>query len=415
MVKSILVLTFFINGNGNILMVIMAGLLRIEYPDACSCYHKKSKMDFTPHIMTPHIITREFEKAIDSGIFPGAVFLCALKEKILFYEAFGMADIFEKRSMQKNSIFDLASLTKALATTPCIAKLIEKNKLEPDTPVSYILNEFRNTDKADITVDMLLRHRSGLPAHKNYYAKILNSDEDPVQYLSSLLLKEKLEYMPGERELYSDIGFMILARIIERISNMRLDKFVKKEIYQATGLHNLFFIDMHSKNRKSCPCNSEFVSTRYCKWRKKVLCGEPDDDNAFAIGGIDGHAGLFGDAISVYKLCLEILKALKNDCPKVLKPQIIQQFTRREKGFERVAGFDTPSEKESSSGSFFSPSSVGHLGFTGTSFWIDPEDDKIIILLTNRVHPDIHNQGIKKFRPLIHDLAFKKIYSDAKE
>jgi serine-type D-Ala-D-Ala carboxypeptidase len=358
-------------------------------------------------------ISKEFEKAIESGIFPGAVFLCALKEKIVFYEPFGMADIFENRSMRKNSIFDLASLTKALATTLAIVRLMEKKMLWPDTPISHILKEFQNTDKADITVDMLLRHSSGLPAHKNYYQEILKSDEKPKQCLNRLLLQEKPEYLPGKQQLYSDLGFMILARIIEHLSGMRLDHFVSEEIYHPLGIEDLFFIDLHSENRKNYKNDSRFVSTRYCTWRKKLLSGEVDDDNAFAVGGIDGHAGLFGDVKAVWMLCLEILRALQNNSPRVLIPGIMQQLVQKDKrlgsGFEKVAGFDTPSETGSSSGTFFSGSSIGHLGFTGTSFWIDPETDWIVILLTNRVHPDMNNEGIKTFRPLIHDLARQEI------
>ena len=357
-------------------------------------------------------ISKEFEKAIEAGIFPGAVFLCALKEKILFYEAFGMADVFESRPMLKNSIFDLASLTKPLATTLATAKLIKKNRLGLDTPISHILDELRNTDKAGITVDMLLRHTSGLPALKKYYTGLIKSDEKPRQCLKCLLLQEKLEYIPGKRQLYSDLGFMLLGMIIEHISGMRLDRFVFEEIYEPLGIEDIFFIDLNSEKRKYYPHNSRFVSTRYCSWRKKILDGEVDDDNAFAAGGIEGHAGLFGDAKSVWLLCLEILRALQNDSPAVLVPDIMQQLVKkdniREPGFDKVAGFDTPSKIGSSSGHFFSPSSIGHLGFTGTSFWIDPETGWIVILLTNRVHPDMNNEGIKAFRPFIHDLAWQE-------
>ncbi len=352
----------------------------------------------------PDKIRQEFEAAVSKGIFPGAVLLCALGHHVIFHEAFGMADLFENRKMQKDSIFDLASLTKPLATTLAVSKLMEKGKLSLDQKISSILTEFQNSRKSHITIDMLLRHRSGFPAHRNYYLDLLHSGEEPRQCLRRFLIKEKLENKIGEKEVYSDLGFMVLAWIIERVSNQRLDQFVSHEIFIPLGIERLFFMELSPENEKFKWYRGEFAATQECPWRKKVLRGEVDDDNAYAVGGIDGHAGLFGDALSVYGLCSEILKALQNRPSLVLTPGIIKKFVKKDKGFERVAGFDTPSKKESSSGRFFSESSIGHLGFTGTSFWIDPENGLIIVLLTNRVHPSRSGEGIKEFRPRIHDL-----------
>lgn len=349
-------------------------------------------------------IRHEFEAAISKGIFPGAVFLCALNHTIIFHEAFGTADLFENRKMQKDSIFDLASLTKPLATTLAVSKLMEKGKLSLDQKIGDILVEFQNTDKSDITIDMLLRHTSGYPAHRNYYLEILQCGQGSRQCLRNLLLKEDLENEIGEKEVYSDLGFMLLAWIIERVGHQRLDQFVIEEIYAPLGIEHLFFIERNSENEKIKPYQGQFVATQKCFWRKKVLLGEADDDNAYAVGGIEGHAGLFGDALSVYSLCSEILKSLQNKSPTVLKADIIKNFVKKDIRFERVAGFDTPSKQGSASGRFFSEFSIGHLGFTGTSFWIDPLTGLIIVLLTNRVHPSRSNEEIKKFRPMIHDL-----------
>ncbi len=349
-------------------------------------------------------IGKEFEIAISEGIFPGAVLLCAFNHQIIFHEAYGMADLFENRKMQKDCIFDLASLTKPLATTLALAKLIEKGNLSLDSRIHDVLAEFINTDKADITIDMLLRHTSGLPAHRNYYIETVHSGEMPRQWLRQLLIKENLENKIGEKEVYSDLGFMILSWIVERVSGQRLDQYVAEEIYVPLGINRLFFMEQNPCNKKQMIYKGQFVSTQQCPWRKKVLTGEVDDDNAYAVGGIEGHAGLFGDALSVYGLCSEILKALLDKSSKVLKPGIIKTFVKKDTRFERVAGFDTPSKEGSSSGRFFSESSIGHLGFTGTSFWIDPKNGLIIVLLTNRVHPSRSNEGIKKFRPKIHDL-----------
>jgi len=354
-------------------------------------------------------IAREVRNAISQGFFPGAVLLCAKNRKILFHESYGQADIFEKRKMRKDSIFDLASLTKPLATTLAISKLIERNQIFLDQKIGSILYEFKTSLKADITIDMLLRHTSGLPAHREYFKKIIKAKENPRQFLRHLLACEVLENKIGEHQVYSDLGFMILSWVIEEITSQRLDQFVSKQIYAPLEIDGLFFLETDPKGKKLIQYQKKIVSTQRCPWRKKVLAGEVDDDNAWAVGGIEGHAGLFGNAASIHKLCNEILNALQNKPARVLRSDIIINFVSRKKQHEMVAGFDTPSKLNSSSGKYFSKSSIGHLGFTGTSFWVDPETGIIIIFLTNRVHPLRLNEGLKKFRPQIHDLIFTEL------
>ncbi len=354
-------------------------------------------------------IFRKIETAIAHGIFPGAVLLCAKNQEILFHESFGEADIFAKKKMTKDSIFDLASLTKPLATTLAVSKLIEKEQVFLDQKIGSIIEEFKTSPKADITIDMLLRHTSGLPAHREYFKKIIKSNENPRQFLRHLLALEPLENKIGENQVYSDLGFMILSWIIEEISFQRLDLFVSQQIYYPLEIEGLFFLETGLKNKKFIKYCQKIVAAQQCPWRKKLLTGEVDDDNAWAAGGIEGHAGLFGNAGSIYTLCSEILKALQNQPTRVLRSDIIKKFVSRNNQFDRVAGFDTPSKVNSSSGKYFSASSIGHLGFTGTSFWIDPETGVIIIFLTNRVHPLRSNEGIKKFRPQIHDLIYSEL------
>jgi len=354
-------------------------------------------------------ISMEIKRAILHGVFPGAVLLCDVNQKIVFHESYGMADTFEKRKMRPDSIFDLASLTKPLATTLALSKLIDGEQIFADQTIGSILKEFKTSPKANITIDMLLRHTSGFPAHREYFKKIIKTDKNPRQYLRQLLVHEPLENKINERQVYSDLGFMVLAWIIEKITCQKLDQYVLDQIYSPLEIENLFFIDLDQKIKLLNKYRQKMVSTQRCPWRKKILKGEVDDDNAWAVGGIDGHAGLFGDAVSIYKLCCEILNALQNKPTKILAPDIIRAFAQKKNQYDRVAGFDTPSEKNSSSGYFFSSSSVGHLGFTGTSFWIDPETSSIIIFLTNRVHPLRFNEGIKKFRPQIHDLIYSQL------
>lgn len=354
-------------------------------------------------------ISREIENAISQGVFPGAVLLCAKNQKILIHESYGIADIFKNREMRKDSIFDLASLTKPLATTLAISKLIERNQIFLDQKIGSIIEEFKTSPKADITIDMLLRHTSGFPAHREYFKKIIKANKNPRHTLRDLLACETLENKIGESQVYSDLGFMVLSWIIEEITGQRLDQFVSKQIYLPLEIDNLFFLEIGSKKEKFKKYRQKIVAARQCSWRKKVLVGEVDDDNAWAAGGIEGHAGLFGNAGSIYKLCSEILNALLNKPTRVLRSDVIKNFVSRKNQQDMVAGFDTPSKINSSSGKYFSKSSIGHLGFTGTSFWIDPETEVIIIFLTNRVHPLRSNEGIKKLRPLIHDLIFSEL------
>lgn len=354
-------------------------------------------------------ISRKIESAISDGIFPGAVLLCAVNQKIIFHQPYGMADIFEKRSMKTQTCFDLASLTKPLATTLAVSRLLARRQIFLNQKIGSILKEFQISPKKEITIDMLLRHRSGLPAYREYYKKIIEENNPPQGRLRRLLVNETLENMPNECQLYSDLGFMILSWIIETIACQRLDQFVQKQIYAPIGIDNLFFMPRHQDIQKISTQNYRFAATQQCPWRKKILIGEVDDDNAWAVGGVEGHAGLFGDAESIFKICCEILNAMQNKPTKILVPEIIQTLVEKKDLSDMVAGFDTPSKKKSSSGRYFSKSSIGHLGFTGTSFWIDPDVSLIVIFLTNRVHPSRSNEGIKKFRPQLHDLIYEEL------
>lgn len=358
--------------------------------------------------MSTALISEMMEQAISKGVFPGAVLLCALGEQIVFNAAFGRANIFENEKMHTDHIFDLASLTKPLATTLAISKLIEHKKIRLDQKIGSILKPFAQTSKAKITVDMLLRHTSGLPAYTEYYKKMVGQKKISKEYLRQLLVDQALENPINSCQVYSDPGFMILSWIIEEVSGQRLDEFVRENIYVPLGIHHLFFVDLNSSKPGSDFFKKRFAASQYCPWRGKLLVGEVDDDNAWAAGGIEGHAGLFGDALSVFALCCELLKILQNRQAKVLDSSILQKLIQKDPvhPYDMVAGFDTPSKLKSSAGQFFSKASIGHLGFTGTSFWIDPEAALTVILLSNRVHPLRSIEGIKEFRPRLHDLIY---------
>jgi CubicO group peptidase (beta-lactamase class C family) len=348
------------------------------------------------------------ERAVESSVFPGGVLLVSKKKDILIHQAFGVADLGTMEKVLPSTLFDLASLTKPLATTMALIDLAQANRLGLDQPLKDFFPDSVGSDKASITVEDLMRHSSGLCAHRPFYKAIFNLPELKRRgALRELILAEPLVYPPGTRELYSDLGFILLAWIVEHVANERLDHYLRKNIYLPLKIQGLNF-----KPKTSLPV-SGVAATEHCPWRGRVLRGEVHDENAWVAGGVEGHAGLFGTALDVWILLVEIMDALQGNPTGVIEHEYIRFLAVKKPGRTHVAGFDTPSLKKSSAGHFFSPFSLGHLGFTGTSFWLDPSQHAIVILLTNRVHPTRENEKIRQFRPFIHDLAMETFFNQA--
>ena len=351
-------------------------------------------------------VDRLMHQAISDNVFPGGVLLVSKDEAVIFFEAYGYADIFSKRSMTVNTIFDLASLTKPLATTLAVMKLVSQNKLSLDQHIGSILPPFTNTIKEQINIKHLLYHNSGFPDYRPYYKKLRKLPENRRRdALKRYLSEESLINPIGKQVLYSDLGFMILGWAIEHISGSCLDRFIEEEIYNPLGLEDLFFVDLAAK-----PRGVQFASTELCPWRKIILNGLVHDDNAYMVGGIDGHAGLFGTADDIFRL-LFVLQSIFHgiSANDLFGKEVVKKFFERDSTSGRALGFDSPSLDKSSCGRYFSMESVGHLGFTGTSFWIDLVRNIIVILLTNRVHPSRNNNKIKTFRPILHDTIMENV------
>ncbi len=341
-------------------------------------------------------------KGVKDKVFPGGVLLVSKNDSIVFFEAYGYANIFSKRIMTKNTVFDLASLTKPLATTLAVMKLIQQGKLDLEQNLGTVLPEFRNTNKKQIAIRNLLCHNSGLPDYRPYYIELLKIPYNfRKKALRNFLINEPLIHPIGKNVLYSDLGFMVLEWIVEKVSGRSLDYFVIQDIYRPLGLEHLFFVNLNSESYMDC-----FAATELCPWRKILLDGLVHDDNAYVVGGIAGHAGLFGTAMDVKVLLSSLLFAF-HEHSHDFKKELINKFFERQQGSDRALGFDTPSLSDSSCGSLFSKRSIGHLGFTGTSFWMDLDQSIIVILLTNRVHPSRDNNKIKKFRPILHDTVME--------
>lgn len=343
--------------------------------------------------------------AVSQRVFPGAVLWIACGGKVLHCEAYGLADLFSRRAMTCGTVFDLASLTKPLATTLAVMTLVHEGVLELDQPLGRYWADWSG-EKQSITIRQLLCHQSGLPAWQPYYMRLRHLE--PAVRLNRLrrwVMREPLLDTPGKTPLYSDLGFMLLQRLVEEAAGERLDGYVARTVYGPLGITSLFFVDL-SRPALALP----YAATELCAWRKKLLCGQVHDDNAYVLGGVAGHAGLFGTAGAVGALLQALLApGAVHEAPAWLELAVLELFFQRQPGGTFALGFDTPSLVSSSSGDFFSEHSVGHLGFTGTSFWIDRHSGLIVVLLTNRVHPSRYNERLRDFRPRLHNTVVRAL------
>jgi CubicO group peptidase (beta-lactamase class C family) len=383
------------------------------------------------------------EEAISRRIFPGAVLAVASRGQLVAWQPFGRFT-YEPDSpeVRRETIWDLASLTKPIATVSMAMLLFERGQLPLDAPVVQFLPRFASWSSDDaagaphppaageygevagcaieasqpawrqaVTIAMLLAHSSGLPAHRKLYLQALG--REAIQLAASRLL---LEAQPGIRVAYSDIGFIILGELLESIGREPLDLFCQREIFSPLSLRMSF--TPHPSVRMNIPPTANDLD-----YRLRVIQGEVNDENAGAMGGQAPHAGLFSDALSVARFaeCL-----LRGGSP-LFRPATVALFTARQTallagsaalpvapvpaGTSRTLGWDTPSPP-SQSGTLFSARSFGHLGYTGTSLWCDPERQLSVTLLTNRTWPDSSNQNIKLLRPLLHDAVLRTLDED---
>jgi len=342
--------------------------------------------------------------AVEEQAFPGAALAVGYQGKLTASHGFGRFTYdSDAPPITRETVFDIASVTKAVAATTMAMILFERGWLKLEAPVAQLLPEFvslspphQRPKREAVTVRMLLAHSSGLPA----YEKLFEYAHDRKQLLRAAMTTP-LASAPGTRADYSDIGFILLGEILERIAGEPLDQFAQREIFDRLGMARTWFIPPLELRQQIPPTEDDRT------FRKRIIQGEVNDENAWVMGGISGHAGVFASApdLALFAECL-----LNGGTP-LLKPATTALFTRREEsphGTSRALGWDTPSQP-SSSGTQFSASSYGHLGFTGTSLWIDPKRHLSVTLLTNRTWPDRRSQRIKEIRPLVHDAIVEAI------
>ncbi len=308
------------------------------------------------------------------------------------------------------TLFDLASLTKALCTTLCVFHLIETGKLHWKDSLESMWDREIPPDKRTITLQQLLSHSSGLPAYHPYFQQF-SPEYLPIytSLLADKIIQEPLLYEPGSTCLYSDLGFILLGVIIEQQSGMSLETLFSKTITDPLNLS----ADLCFRPFTHTALNNvqRIAATERCAWRGKIMQGEVHDEHCWLMGGKAGHAGLFGTIEGVMILCERILDIWQDRSTHPAFSSTVLQYAVSAKHpvGSWCLGFDTPTPGISSSGTYFTPRSIGHLGFTGTSFWMDPEKDIIIVFLSNRIHPTRENTKIRQFRPFFHDALMEKL------
>lgn len=319
----------------------------------------------------------------------------------------------EKRAVTVTecTLFDLASLTKPLVTLLSILVLIDEKKLFWGDQIKTFFPPDECGPYKDVTIYHLLCHASGLPPHKEYWHELCRMDtEHKKRWLIHRVLNEDRTDRTTSKHVYSDLGYILLGFIIEEKTGIDLANFWKEKIVTPLGLERQLLFPECGKNKKH-----NYAATRSFD-QKQQLQGEVHDDNCRAMGGGGGHAGLFGTTSGVLELCRQLLGIIKGN--KSVLPfsretllQAISQVGRS----EWTAGFNMVSASGSSSGNYFSPGSIGHLGFTGTSFWIDPEKELIVVLLTNRVLKGGDQRGIKALRPHVHNYIVEQLRKGEKK
>ena len=361
----------------------------------------------------PKRIEEILQRGIDDEVFPGAAALVAQEGKVVFLEHVGYRSLVPERApMERDTIFDLASLTKVMATIPAVMKLVDEGRIALDDPLSKLIPSAKLSDKKELTLRMLLTHSAGLMDWKPFYEKLRDLPlKDRKRLLREWIIEEPFAYEPAKGSLYSDLGFMLLEWVIEERTGETLPEFVEKYFYGPLGLKRTFFGGGEGRFLQGV-AKEEFAATEDCPWRKWVLQGEVHDDNAWTVGGYSGHAGLFSTAEEVYVIANMLREHHLGKRSDFFRPETVREFYRRQdivKGSDWALGWDTRALEGSSAGKYFSRDSVGHTGFTGTSIWMDLEKDVIAILLTNRVHPKRDNDKIKQFRPVFHDSVMEEL------
>jgi beta-N-acetylhexosaminidase len=340
------------------------------------------------------------DQYVQRHVFPGASVAVGYRGHLIYQRASGKFDYsVNGKSVSKDTIYDLASLTKVVAATTLAMQFIETGILTLEDPISRFYPALTGNEREKITIRHLLTHTSGLPAHLPFY-----KDTKGKRKYVDKILQTPLESEPGIKAVYSDLGIILLGDILEKVSGKSLDRLARERIFIPLGMSHTLF-------KPGPKLKGEIAPTEKDAWRGRLIQGEVHDENAFAMGGVSAHAGLFSNSDDLSIFCQMLLNGGIYAHKRIVKRSTIERFVTRQNfpaGSSRALGWDTPSP-DSSAGSLLSDKSFGHTGFTGTSMWLDPTRELFIILLTNRVYPSREGEGIQTVRRKLADAVVQAI------
>ena len=372
-------------------------------------------------------VTALLASGVEEGVYPGAVLILGKNGEELYRGAVGFKSLRTNKSeevlpMTADTVFDIASLTSVVGTTTLVMRLVHSGRLKLEDKVVRYLDGFSVFGKSGISIAHLLTHTSGLAHWVPFYEELVRENSSSRMgiltsrgardYVVNYIVRSQLKFAPGQKQMYSDLGLILLGRLCEVLTGLSLDKAVMQYVLQPLGMKNTSYVDLSMIKRRGIhPVKGLIAPTEDCPWRKRVLWGEVHDDNAWAMGGIAGHSGLFSTAPDLHLFAAQMLAASRGQS-EFLPAEIIRGFWQAVERGEDTSwqcGWDTPSSENGMIESKLNPAAVGVCGFTGCSLWIEPESGIDIVLLTNRIHPSRSNKKIRTFRPQLHDAALEAL------
>lgn len=356
---------------------------------------------------------RIIQEAVEDGAFPGAVLAVGRKGQLVRLRAFGRHTYDDgAAAVTTDTVYDLASLTKVVLTTTVAMSLVDAGRLDLDARVSSVIPGFTGGGKEGVRFRQLLTHTGGLL----WWAPLFEELRGHEAYLERILEME-LDYAPGTKTIYSDLGLILLGEALERLGGAPLEELGRTRVFEPLGMSD-------TRYKPPVALRPRIAPTETDHWRGRTLVGEVHDENAFALEGVAPHAGLFSSAGDLARFAQMLLNGGTLEGRRIVQERTVETFTKRQgiKGSSRALGWDTPTDGTptkrsstpgqpgySSAGSLFSSGSFGHTGFTGTSLWMDPKRDLFLILLTNRVHPTRDNRAILKVRGRLADAVIRAL------
>ncbi|MBX7144396.1 MAG: beta-lactamase family protein [Oligoflexia bacterium] len=385
----------------------------------------KSLRQINPEIFGE--VSTYLRQGAEDGVFPGAVLLVGRAGQVLHRESVGVRSLEGEQAQNlthPDLVYDVAGLTQIMVTASLMMKLVEAEQVRLEDRVSRYIQSFGVLGKSPITVAQVLSHRSGLPSWMPFYEDLLRENagarmgiltsKGAREFIYNQINRAELDFEPGSKQIYSDVGFILLGHLVEILTGTSFERAAQRLVFQPLGLKSTSFIDLSLvKRRGIAPVATMIAPTEQCSWRKRMLCGEVHDDNAWAMGGISGHSGLFSNAADIHRFATEMLDAARGQSTFVPK-NVVRLFwapTVEGQATGWRFGWDSPSDENEMVDVGFGKYAVGMNGLTGCSLWIDPEMGLDIVFLCNRVHPTSNNKKIRGFRPGLHSAILKAVRS----